>query len=287
MKHRSWMFVPGDQDRFLRKVTGLDVDAVLLDLEDGVLPQAKEQARRGVSHYLSTAPAHPVPLVRVNALGTAEFESDLSASVGARGICLPKVESATQVIEVDAYLTQLEHETGAPAGATVVVTAIESAVGLLEASHIAGASPRVVALLFGAEDFALDMGMPAHRTGVGADLLHARSTICVAARAAGKVAVDGVYPVLRDDSGLRAYARQSRELGFTGMATFHPDQAMIINETFSAAPAEVAHARRVVDAFDRARESGVGAIALDGELIDLPIVLRARSLLTGFQTPTE
>jgi len=159
------------------------------------------------------------------------------------------------------------------------VPSIESARGLLEARAIAARSDRVVALLFGAEDFARDLGLPAKREAEAAELLYARSALVVAAVAARRGAVDGIWPDVTDRDGLRRDAVQARRLGFSGKSLIHPRQIDTVNDVFSPGAAEVSYARRVIDAFDAARRRGDGAVALDGKLLDEPIVERARRTL--------
>jgi len=138
----------------------------------------------------------------------------------------------------------------------------------------------VIALLFGAEDFARDLGLPAEREAEAAELLYARSAVVVAAVAARRQAIDGIWPDVTDGEGLRRDAVQARRLGFTGKSLIHPGQIEAVNEIFSPSAAEVSYARRVVDAFEAARTKGDGAVALDGKLLDQPIVERARRTLT-------
>lgn len=274
---RSWIFVPGDKPRFLAKALTLSVDVVLLDLEDGVLPATKPLARELVSDVLQQPAGGPRRFVRVNALSTPWLSDDLDAVVvpGLEGICLTKVRGPEDILETSRQLGELERQRGLTVGRIRILAAIEDACGLLAAPAIATADPRLTGLIFGAEDFALDLGLDTHRIGAAADLLHARSSIVVAARAADISSVDGVYPDLDDEAALVADAVLARQLGFTGKSTFNPRQIDLIHSIFAPSAESLDRARRVVDAFRVAEARGDASVAVDGQLVDRPIVLRA------------
>ena len=279
---RSWMFVPGHSEKMLTKAMGLDnLDVAMFDLEDGAPPDQKDVARDMVGTMLGRPPGGPRRFVRINAIASDRMEADLRAIVGPglEGLVLPKVERADEVALVDRLLEKQEPLSGLAEGTVSLMAAIESATGLLNASAIAAAAPRVIGLMFGAEDFALDIGLPTNREGEGRELIYARSAIVVAAASAHIQSVDGVWPDILDFEGVRRDSIQARRLGFSGKSTFHPGQIDIINEVFSPSAAEVEHARRVVDAFEEAQAAGQGAVAFGGQLIDLPIVERARRVL--------
>jgi citrate lyase subunit beta/citryl-CoA lyase len=279
---RSWMFVPGHSEKMLTKAMGLDnLTVAMFDLEDGAPPDQKDAARHMVKTVLGRPAGGPRRFVRINAVASERMEADLRAIVGPglEGLVLPKIERADEVALVDRLLGEQEPLAGLPEGSVSLVPAIESAAGLLNAPAIAAAAPRVIGLMFGAEDFALDIGLPTNREGEGRELIYARSTIVVAAASAHVQSVDGVWPDIHDFDGVRRDSIQARRLGFSGKSTFHPGQIDIINEVFSPSAAEVEHARRVVDAFEEAQAAGHGAVAFGGQLIDLPIVERARRVL--------
>jgi len=163
--------------------------------------------------------------------------------------------------------------------AVALRTAIESAAALLEAPRIAKAAERLIGVMFGSEDFALDLGLPTKREGEAGDLLYARSATVIAAASARKLAFDGIWPDIRDAAGLRADSLRARRLGFSGKTLVHPDQIAVANEVFSPTAAEVEEARRIVRAFDEALGRGDGAVALDGQMLDAPVVDRARRVL--------
>jgi citrate lyase subunit beta/citryl-CoA lyase len=275
---RSWMFVPGNRQRFLDKVfeAGTPPDAVFFDLEDGVVPEDKGAARALVATVLGRPAGGPLRAVRVNAVGTPWFDGDLEAVLvpGLDAICLPKAETPDDVRAVAAALDRVD-----PQGQVHIVAAVESAAALLRAHEIGAAHPRVLALMFGGEDFALDLGLGTAREGEAAELLYARSALVVAAAAARVLAIDGVFPDLADEQGLLADVLQARRLGFGAKSTFNPRQVRVINERFRPTTDEVAYAQRVADAFDEATARGDASVAVGGQLVDRPIVLRARRTL--------
>jgi citrate lyase subunit beta / citryl-CoA lyase len=282
MRHtRSWMFVPGNKERFLAKAATSAADVVLLDLEDGVLPAEKEHARALIGDTLAVADFAPPRYVRVNARETPWHADDLDAVVrpGLAGICLPKTRSPDDVLSLAADLDRLETTASLESRSIRILAAIEDAAALLAAPAIAQSDARVVGLIFGGEDYALDLGLGTARTGEAAEQLYARSSIVVAARAAGVLSVDGVFPDLDDPDGMLADVMQARGLGFTSKSTFNPRQVDEINRVFSPQPEEIAYARRVVDSFEDAQTRGDASVVVGGQLVDLPIVRRAQRTL--------
>jgi len=278
---RSWMFVPGNKERFLQKAPASGADAILLDLEDGVLPDEKATARQMVSAALHTPSGGLLRYVRVNALTTPWLFDDLHVIVqnGLDGICLTKVDNSDQIGQLDAILSFLEHKRDLPKGGIRILAAIESARGLNNAAAIAACNARVTGLMFGAEDYALDLGLGTRREKEAAELIYSRSIIVGAAAAAAIWSVDGVYPNLEDPQGLIEDTKQARRLGFTAKSTFNPRQIEVINGIFSPQPDEIDYARKVAKAFDEAKKRGDASVAVGGQLVDRPILLRALALL--------
>ena len=285
---RSLMFVPAHQPRMVQRALGLGqfaptvLDAAILDLEDGVPPDEKDRARTAIAAVLgapSTGEA-PARYVRVNAEPAAR-DADLAAVLrpGLDGIVVPKIDDPDEIVRLSRDLDEREEAARMTRGSIRIVASIESARGLLGAHSIAASADRVIALLFGAEDFARDLGLPAERHAEAAELLYARSAVVVAAVAARRQAIDGIWPDVTDAEGLRRDSIQARRLGFTGKSLIHPGQIETINEVFSPSAAEVSYARRVVAAFAEGHAKGLGAVALDGKLLDKPIVERARRTL--------
>jgi citrate lyase subunit beta/citryl-CoA lyase len=281
------MFVPGHRQRMIDKAFGLNADAIMLDIEYGVAPNEKEAARKNIGASLDREKSAGTPMryVRINAIGHERMKADLEAVVrpGLEGLVCPKVDSVEEVRNVDAILNDSEPENKLARGSVKLLIAIESPKGLLNASAIAAASPRVSGLLFGAEDFGREIGLPTVREGEARDLIYARSALVIAAASAHVQAIDGVWVDLNDSAGLVGFAQQSRRLGFSGMSCIHPSQVDAINATFSPTAEEIDYCQRVLSAFEEANARGDGSIAFGGQLIDRPIVERARRTIDTAQ----
>lgn len=277
---RSWMFVPGHRQRMIDKALGLNADAIMLDIEDGVAPNEKDAARKNIAESLGRekTPGAPARYVRINAIGHARMDADLEAVVrpGLEGLVCPKVDTPDEVRRVDAILNDKEPKSNLTNGSVKLLIAIESPRGLLNAPAIAAASERIVGVIFGAEDFGREIGLPAVREGEARDLIYARSAIVIAAASAHVQPIDGVWVDLNDSDGLLGFAKQSRQLGFSGMSCIHPSQVDAINTVFSPTAEEIEYCQKVLQAFEEANARGDGSIAFGGQLIDRPIVERAR-----------
>ena len=265
LARRSPLSVPGSSEKMLAKAPGLGADELVLDLEDAVAPAAKAEAREALAVFLSVRPEGPAMAVRVNALDSPWFGDDVTVLVQRAGaaidsLVLPKVEAAADLRAVDELLDRL----GEPAAGIRTQALIETAAGLLRAGEIAGASPRLDALILGYADLAASLGRPADPGPKG--WLHAQETVLLAARAAGLQAIDGPYLPIRDEDGLRQRADHARALGYDGKWAVHPDQLAIINDAFTPQPEELEHANAIVAALEEA-DAG-GAAELDGEMID-------------------
>jgi len=284
---RSLMFVPAHRGRMVERALGLGefgpsgLDVAILDLEDGVPPAAKDEARRLVAEVLGRPRGGPLRYVRMQRPLSDAGEADLDAVVrpGLDGIVAPKLRRAEEVVWLVDELDARERGAAIAPGTVRVIASIESAAALLDAPRIAASAERVIGLTLGSEDFTLDLGLPTIREGEAAELLYARSATVVAAVSAGKLAIDGIWPDITDTDGLRADSLRARRLGFSGKTLIHPGQIAIVNEIFSPTAAEVEQARRVVRAFDEAVGRGEGAVALDGQMLDAPVVDRARRVL--------
>ena len=278
---RSWMFVPGHQQRMIDKAYGLKLDVAMFDLEDGVPPGEKNTARAMMVETLARPSGGMLRFVRIHPAGTKEMEADLPAVIrpGLDGLTLTKVNCPEDVLRVSAVLDEREEQAGLQRGSVRLLATIESARGLIQAAAIAASSPRLVGLMFGAEDFAMDLGMFNVRQGEAGDFLYARSALVVAAVSEGLQAIDRVYLDIRNPMGLEADTRLARDLGFTGKALVHPAQIEVVETVFRPTHAEVEYARRVVEAFEAAEADGAGAVAVDGQMVDLPVVERARRAL--------
>ena len=283
---RSVLSTPGQRQRMIDKVyNGLDPqpDGVIFDLEDAVPPDLKDQARTMVAEVIRRPwrAGATARFVRVNGSPEERLVEDIRAIVhpGLNGITLPKVERPEDVHFVDRLLSALEPGAGMKVGTIRLLISIESAKGILRAYDILSASPRILAVFLGAEDFSLDLGLPVVRSGGGQEALFARSTIVIAAAAARIFSIDQGYVDFRDLDALRRAAKTGRELGFTGSWCIHPDQVAIVNDIYSPQPEEVDLARRVVAAFDEAKSQGLGAVMMGGQFVEIPIVERAQRAL--------
>jgi citrate lyase subunit beta / citryl-CoA lyase len=283
---RSLLFVPGDSPRKLARGLESGADALILDLEDSVAADRKAEARATALAFLKdvgTTDKRPRLLVRVNGLDTGLTDADLEAVVAGRpdAILLPKAEGGPSVIHLDAKLAAREALAGLPDGAIgIMAIATETAAALFAAGTYAGASPRLSALTWGAEDLSADIGAETNRDEDGnftGPFRLARS-LCVAAAAAAKVAaLDTVFVDFRNAEGLRREAEEARRDGFVGKLAIHPGQVAVINEVFTPAPAEIAKAQAVIAAF--AAAPGVGVVGIDGVMYDRPHLERAKRLL--------
>ena len=277
---RSLLFAPGVRPDMLQKAPTYPVDALVPDMEDSVPVEEKERARETVARMLPHLAASGVPVIpRTNSLGTGLLAADAAAVVGPHvaGVTVGKIGSAWEVAQVCAVLEAMERAAGIAAGSVRLLPWIETVQGVANAAEICRASPRIAAVCFGADDYTADMGIP--RSADGVELLHPRSVVAVAARAAGIPALDTPYTDFRDAEGLHRDAALARQMGYRGKFAIHPGQIEAINAAFMPTSQEVEEARRIVSAYEAARAQGRGATSLDGRMIDAPIVLRARNVL--------
>jgi citrate lyase subunit beta/citryl-CoA lyase len=276
---RSLMFVPVNVDKFVASAHTRGADAFILDLEDSILPRDKEHART-----LVPAAARKVGqggadvVVRINRpwrLCLRDLEASVCTEV--RAVFLPKAESADHVRMVSEVLDDLEAERGLLNGHTQLVPMIESAAAFFHAHEIAAAHSRVVGLTLGAEDFALSVGMVPEAEG----LFYPKQHIVLAARAAGVLPLGfiGTVADYRDLEAFRTTVRRSRRVGFTGASVIHPSQIPILNAEFRPSIEEVTQARGILAAFEEAAKANRGAIEVDGKMVDLPVVERARHVV--------
>jgi citrate lyase beta subunit len=263
---RNFLFVPGSRPDRFAKALGHRPDMVTVDLEDAVIPAHKDEARSRAMPLFDVAGEQPEDgierLVRINSLRTPFGLKDLLALIEhptpPDGVMLPKVESADEVRIADAVLQRAVR----PIGLHII---IESNAGLDQALAIAGACPSVQSLLFGAVDMAAELGSAMDFTS----MLYARSRVVHAAASHGLDAIDVPYLDLEDPDGLLEECRLVQALGFTGKAMIHPKQLPVVNSVFTPDEARIAHARRVIDAFERSPD---GLVVIDGKLIEIPVV---------------
>jgi len=267
---RSYLYVPGYDERKIEKALAGEADAVVLDLEDAVAPSRKDEARETVARVLKAGPEKPV-FVRVNAVGTELAAADIDAVIGRNlaGLRLPKIQSVESVMLVAETLDELRSE-------GVIQCLIESALGLERAFEIAISHERVTGISLGEADLAADLGASDE-----AGLLYARSRIVSAARAAGlDHPVQSVYTNVHDLEGLRRSTEEGKRLGFFGRSTIHPSQVPVVNEVFTPAEEEVTQAQALIDRLAGEAASGTGVFVLeDGRFVDWAVVESARLTL--------
>jgi len=273
---RSRLYAPGNNPRLLAGIDVHGADCVLLDLEDSVPVSEKSSARILVKHLLAAIAFPQDVWVRINTLDT-EGEADVREVLRGRphGLCLPKAESEADIIRLSQLLDEVEAAYGIEPGFTKIMPIIETARGVLRSEEITAADPRIVMVAFGAEDFTRDVGAIRSRSS----LLFARSMIVAAATVAGIQASDTVFADLTDAEGLAEETALARELGFDGKGAINPRQLAPIHRAFSPTEDELAYAQRVVEAADAAERAGSGAVALEGKMIDKPVLERAKRIL--------
>ena len=277
---RTLLFVPGNQERRIEKAQTIPADAFILDMEDSVPLSEKGTARSNIVGSVERLAATLRPVfVRVNSLQTPNAVEDIKAAVNGKsnGICLPKSESAATIRQAQEIMADAEKTSGIEIGKTVLLPLVETPRGIINATEIASASPRVIGIAFGAEDFVLEMEIT--RTREGTEIYYPRMVLATACHAVNILAIDTVYTDIRDREGLIAETKYVKQLGFQGKMVIHPDQVIPVNEVFSPSETEVAYARRVVDAFDAGLKRGEASVSLDGKMIDIPVAERARLLL--------
>lgn len=287
MKLRSMLFVPADSERKLAKAIGSRADVLILDLEDAVADSRKNHGRRLAAEFINSNAARIGPgiFVRINPLGTDLAMSDLAAIVmpGLAGIMLPKTRSADDIIRLGHGLDALEARAGMASGTVVVVAvATETAEAMLTMHSYTQMLPRLAGLTWGAEDLSAAIGAVTNREEDGglSPLYMLANSLCLAAAAAARVpAIDTVHTDFRDVAGLAAACRISRRRGFRGRIAIHPDQVDLINDAYCPTADEIAYARRIVEAFTA--NPDVGALSLDGAMIDRPHLAQAQRTLNN------
>ena len=276
---RSMLYVPGNVERFIEKAHTRGADALIIDLEDSVLPADKAATRAAVQQVAARVGRTGLDVaVRINRpwrLAVADLEAVISPRI--KALALPKVADASHIRAIAEICDELEAERGMANGHTVFVAMVETADAFFELREIAKASPRVVGLTLGSEDFALSLGMLAEPEG-----LHTFTLPTVAAaRSAGILPMGFVGSIAQftDREAFRQTIRQARRLGFEGSMCIHPDQVTLLNQEFAPSEAEIAHAGRVIAADREARAQGRGSFTVDGKMADIPIVVRAELTL--------
>ncbi|MAL77722.1 MAG: CoA ester lyase [Sneathiella sp.] len=284
---RSWLFVPGDDERKMTKAVGGEADALLFDLEDAVADERQEIARQMVADILTANPdrSRQQLWVRINPLDSELSLPDLAAVMRGKpdGIILPKTYSAADVNRLGDFLSALEAREGIDQGATkILCVATETASSLVTfESYIRDVTDRLVGLTWGGEDLAAALGASDNRHPVTGDYdepyLLARTFTLATARAIDAQPVGSVFVDFRNLEGLEKECLRDRRMGYIGKIAIHPAQVPIINRAFSPSEEEIAYARRVIDIFEQ--NPGLGTVGLDGKMLDMPHLKQARNVI--------
>ncbi len=273
------LFIAGNQANQFAKAEIYQPDSIIFDLEDAVSIYEKDAARLLVKRALKAlSPACPMG-VRINPLDTKEGPEDVRALVGSKPafLRLPKTETAQDVQSLEHLLTEEEKKQGVPIGSISIIATIESALGVLNAYQIASASKRMIAIGLGAEDFCADM--KTQRSSDGIEISWARHMIVTAAHAAKIMALDFVYSDIGNIEGFRQDTEIGLALGYTGRSLVHPSQISIVHEIYSPTQKEIENAHTIIAAYADAQKKGSGVVALNGKMIDAPIITRAQYIL--------
>lgn len=279
---RALMFTPGDDRRKIEKGAASGADALILDLEDGVALNAKPTARQTVAAALrEVAFGRSERWVRLNAFTSEWWEDDLRATLPARpdGFIVPKIEHGRQVQAVSAFIEHEERRHGLEAGSLPLLVMIETALGVANLNDIAPSDARLVGLIFGAEDLAGSLG--ATRTPQGWEVFYGRSAVVLHARAYGLQAYDAIFTGFTEEDlpMIEADTEQALFMGYDGKTAIHPRQVEVIQRLFTPGPDDIARAARIVDAYHAHQAGGTGAFALDGKMVDMPVVRQAERVL--------
>jgi citrate lyase subunit beta/citryl-CoA lyase len=287
---RTLLFIPGNRPDMLKKAEGFSTQWLIPDLEDSVPDAEKETARKTVGDHLRTlhgAGKYLCP--RINSLETGLTADEISALVSDHivGISVGKISSVEDVRAIEKLIEKAESQNGVSKGSIRILPWLETAGAIVNAYEICASSARIQWAAFGAEDFSADMGISrsVDDSGDGASaalepgLAYARSAVAVAARAAGVHILDTPHTKFRDLDSLENDAREAKALGYKGKLAIHPTQTELIETVFRPSDSEIERARAVLDAAKQAERDGKGAVALDGEMIDMPVIKRAQNVL--------
>ena len=277
---RTSLYASGSSAGKVLEARFYNQDCIVYDLEDSVSTMEKDAARFLIYHTVRYhRPPDKYVLIRVNGLYSEYIDEDLEAAVRARpdAIRLPKVEHAEEVRRIDAQITRIEKTAGIEPGSIELWCNIESVLGAVNAQEIATASPRVVALALGAEDYTASMG--SLRSKAGHEIFYARMQVLQACRLAGISAQDAVFSDFNDAEGLQEDLKMTRGLGFDGKTVIHPRQIDMVNAAFTPTKKEIRNAQRVIAALEEGARNHTGVVVVDGSMVDKPMEIRARTVL--------
>jgi citrate lyase beta subunit len=277
---RALLFMPGDSRSKIEKGISLGVDSIIMDLEDGVALNQKPAARATIATALRELNfGRTEKLVRLNPVNSTLFEDDFAATISAHpeGYVIPKVESGAMISTVSDMLRDAEAAHGWDLHSTALIAIIETARGIVHLTEIAESNRRLVALAFGAEDLAGDIG--AIRTLEGSEVFYARSAVVLHAKAYGLQAIDTPFIRLDDEDGLINETGTAVQMGYTGKLAIHPKQIAPIHQIFTPSEEEIRAAQRLIHAYDEQQAAGTGAFQLDGKMVDMPMIRAAHIVL--------
>lgn len=276
---RTMMYVPGNNPAMLADAHVYGADSIMFDLEDSVALSEKDSARLLVYQMIKNRQSDTELVVRINGLDSEHGKKDIEAMVraGVDVIRLPKTDTAQDVKDVEAIIEKVEEQIGRPVGSTLMMAAIETPLGIINAYQVATASKRLIGIAIGAEDFVTSM--KTNRSKVGVELLSARSQLVIAARAAGIAALDTVFSDVEDDETFRREVNLIKQLGFDGKSVINPRQIDLVHHIYKPTDAEINSAKQILLAIEEANEKGSGVISVGGKMVDKPIVERAMRVL--------
>ena len=277
---RALLYMPGDDRRKIQKATTLGVDSICMDMEDGVAANKKTEAREVIAGAMRELDfGKSERCIRINQIGSGLEKRDLVAALATNPdtIVVPKVETAEQVKWVSEHIETYELSSKLNIGSIRLLVGVETAKGIMNLKEIAEADKRLEAIIFGGEDFAASVG--AVRTKAGTEVLYARQAVVTACAANDLQAIDMVFIDFKDEEGLRAEAEEGARFGFSGKQIIHPNQVEVAQEAFTPSDSAIEYAKRIVESFESSQKEGKGAYALDGKMIDMPLLKNAQKVL--------
>ena len=277
---RALLYMPGDDRRKIEKSTTLGVDSICMDMEDGTAINKKAEARAVIAQAMKELDfGKSERCIRINSIGSGWEKDDLAAALVAKpdSIVVPKIETAEQVKWVSEQIESYELSNKLNLGSIRLLVGVETAKGILNLKEIASSDKRLEAIIFGGEDFAASIG--AVRTKSASELLYARQATVTACAANDLQALDIVFIDFKDSEGLRAEAEQGAGFGFSGKQIIHPNQVQVTQEAFTPSNEAIIYAKRIVESFESSQKEGKGAYALDGKMIDMPLLKNAQKVL--------
>ena len=277
---RALLYMPGDDRRKIEKATTLGVDCICMDMEDGTAISKKAEARVVISQAMKGLDfGTSERCIRINSIGSEFEKNDLASALATRpdSIVVPKIETPEQVRWVSKQIETFELSNKLNIGSIRLLIGVETAKGILNLKEIAESDKRLEAIIFGGEDYAASVG--AVRTKSATELLYARQATVAACAANDLQAIDIVFIDFKDTDGLRAEAQEGAGFGFSGKQIIHPNQVLVAQEAFTPSDEAIVYAKRVVESFEFSQKEGKGAFALDGKMIDMPLLKNAQKVL--------